>query len=375
LPERRGIVSVVTGGGKTAFALLAFQRLAATVEDLRLIVVAPTLALLDQWVVTLQNDLGLSPSEIAVYSGESKSRKPSRANVVVLNTARRMAADITVGAPCLFVVDECHRAGSPQNARALDVDALATLGLSATPQREFDDGFERWIEPALGPVIYEYDHLAAKSDGLIPDISLHNFRFPLGPHEQERYDALSRRISQRWHVTDDPRDDDVLKTLLRQRASVSIQSSRRVVAAVAVAERYPDRGLIFHERIESAERIARLLDGRGERVGLYHSGLGANLRRRNLELFRYGQVTKLVTCRSLDEGLNVPDATVAIVAASTRSTRQRIQRLGRVLRVSPGKDTATVCTLYATEPERDSLVAEEQRLEDIASVHWYEVRL
>jgi hypothetical protein len=46
-----------------------------------------------------------------------------------------------------------------------------------------------------------------------------------------------------------------------------------------------------------------------------------------------------------------------------------------VIRPSPGKDTAVVCTLYATEPERESLLAEAERLEDLAAIHWYEVKM
>jgi superfamily II DNA or RNA helicase len=144
---------------------------------------------------------------------------------------------------------------------------------------------------------------------------------------------------------------------------------------VAISEQFEGRKLIFHESIAAADAIAGLLDRRGERVGVYHSDLAAAIRRRNLELFKVGQLSTLVTCRALDEGLNVPDASVAIVAASTRSTRQRIQRLGRVLRVAEGKDEATVCTLYATDPERERLIAEAESMADVADIRWFEVRL
>lgn len=334
----------------------------------------PTLALLDQWVVALTADLGLAASEVAAYSGESKPREPRIANVVVLNTARTVAPTIASSPDCLFVVDECHRAGSPENAKALQVEAGYRLGLSATPVRDFDDGFQEWIEPALGPIIFEYGYAQALADGVIAPLTFHNFQFALSPQEEEQYGDLSRKIARRWAQVDDPHEDPILKRLLLRRAAISIESGRRIVACVAVAERYAGRGLVFHERIAAAERIARLLDRRGERVALYHSHLAPTLRRRNLELFRYGQVTKLITCRALDEGLNVPDAMVAIIGASTKSTRQRIQRLGRVVRPDPKKTTALVCTLYATESERESLLNEEQQLEDSADVHWFQVK-
>ena len=81
-------------------------------------------------------------------------------------------------------------------------------------------------------------------------------------------------------------------------------------------------------------------------------------------------VNVLITCRALDEGTNVPEANVAIVAHSTSSTRQRIQRLGRVLRPAPGKSRASVYTLYAGRKERERLAAEAMGLRGVARIEW-----
>ncbi len=78
----------------------------------------------------------------------------------------------------------------------------------------------------------------------------------------------------------------------------------------------------------------------------------------------------LVTCRALDEGFNVPETEVGIIAASTATQRQRIQRMGRVLRPANGKDGATVYTLVATDPEVARLKKEEKELEGVANVTW-----
>jgi superfamily II DNA or RNA helicase len=372
--DGHGVVSVVTGAGKTALALLLFDQLRRDHPDLRLVVIVPTLALLDQWYVALESECGLQGDDIALYSGEGRARVPGVANLLVINTARTCAPDL-VSDSTFFIVDECHRAGSEENARALDVAPRWTLGLSATPVRDFDDGFERLVAPALGEIIYEYGYADARRDGIVAPVALHNFHFDLSSAEQSEYNKLSAQIARRWRQTDDAQDDLRLKQLLLRRARLVANSRRRIVACVAIAERFEGRKIIFHESIASADAIADLLDKRGERVGLYHSALAPTIRRRNLELFKLGQLSTLVTCRALDEGLNVPDASVAIVAASTRSTRQRIQRLGRVLRVAEGKEEAVVCTLYATEPERERLTAEAESLADVADTRWYEVSL
>jgi superfamily II DNA or RNA helicase len=371
---RTGVVSVVTGAGKTVFALFAYREVLAAMPDARLVVVVPTIALLDQWAVTLATEGEMDRGEVALVSGENPEGQAARATVVVLNTARKRARDLVGDGRCLLVVDECHRAGSPENAKALDTDAAFTLGLSATPRRDFDAGFEIHIEPRLGRIVFEYGYADAHRDGLIPAIEMSNFRFSLTDAEERRYGHLTQRIGRRWGISEDPHSDPVLKQLLIQRSRVSIGSPGRIVGAVVAAERFPQRGLIFHEQIARAEAIASLLDRRGVRVALYHSKLGPSIRRRNLELFKFGQVTKLVTCRALDEGLNVPDAEVAIIAASTTSNRQRIQRFGRVLRVTEGKQAATVCTLFATDHERKRLEEEAADLREVADVKWFELR-
>jgi superfamily II DNA or RNA helicase len=94
------------------------------------------------------------------------------------------------------------------------------------------------------------------------------------------------------------------------------------------------------------------------------------LRQDNLRMFRRGQLDVLVTCRALDEGIDVPNASLAVIAASTASTRQRIQRLGRVLRPAPGKERALVYTIYATEVEKERLRMETKTIEGADVVRW-----
>src|SRR5690348_1503928 len=157
----RGVVSVVTGGGKTVFAemcMLEFHRAHPTG---RFVIVVPTSALLDQWYVSLREDLGVSPTEIATYSGDGRSESPQPVNILVINTARDWVGRVSTGAATCLIVDECHRAGSEVNRLALRGQHAAALGLSATPVREYDEGFEEYVAPVLGPVIFEYDYQAA----------------------------------------------------------------------------------------------------------------------------------------------------------------------------------------------------------------------
>lgn len=366
---------MVTGAGKTFFAMQCMLRVRGSHPQSRFLVVVPTVALLDQWRAALTEQLGVHESEIATAGGGARLDKPPRVVIAVVNTARRLAPKLLAQGDWFLIVDECHRVASQSNRQVLDGDFLATLGLSATPERQYDTWFDDFVVPALGPVIYRYTYEQARKEGVITAFDLWNVRVPLSPEEKERIDSVTAAISREAARLREAglEGSDRLRRLFFARSRHSQSARARVSAAVALVEGWHGRrGIVFHESIDGAEHIARALSRRGHRVRLYHSGLGAPTRYENLRLYTVGQVDVLVTCRALDEGIDVPSTEFGIVAASTSSHRQRVQRLGRILRPSPEKERATVATLYALPAEAKSLRKEEGSLEEVAEVRWYE---
>lgn len=367
----RGIVQVVTGGGKTVFAQMCLLEFFADPQSGQALIIVPTISLLDQWCIALQDELGVSPDQIGLLSGQEKPLGDEPIIISVINTARTFTSSFSEKRRVFLIVDECHRAGSPANAKALEGDFVATLGLSATPEREYDEGFETLIAPRLGPIIYEYTYLDAARDGVISPFSLTNVRINLLPDEDEKYRKFSRSIAQVLRLGSSDENDEKLKRLLQQRAAVSANATMRIPVAVKIVESHRgERVVVFHERIEAANTIVDILRKRGHRATVYHAGIGPTVRRDNLRLFRKGLFDVLVCCRALDEGINVPEASVAVVSSSTASQRQRVQRLGRILRKAKGKDAAAVYTLFATDEERKRLEKEETKLEGITAVVW-----
>lgn len=375
--RRRGIVRVVTGGGKTLFALQCSLDTLTEHPALRVGIIVPSVALLDQWYVDLQEELGAAPGEIHVVRRGTSPPDTARFYLVVLNTARIHGVGLPVGAPRMLIVDECHRAGAEQSQRALKGSFVATLGLSATPEREYDEALQEVLVPRLGPIVFDYGYVEAATDGVIATFGLINVEVPLTADEAARYGKLTRDIAKAWQAFKAGKlEEERLKTLLRRRALLAAKARRRVPVAVSLAD--SNRGtrlVIFHEGIAEAEEIAALLRERNHNVTLYHSKIAAPMRRDNLRLFRRGRFQILVSCRALDEGVNVPETEIGIIASSTASTRQRIQRLGRVLRPSPGKDSATVYTLFASRLEEERLRGEADRLVGTADVRWQRARI
>ncbi len=368
---RRGIVSVVTGAGKTLFAEMCMAAYRNSQPGGLIFVLVPTLALLDQWYVSLSEDMGLGESDIGTFSGEGHARGWRDVNLVVLNTSRVLHQRIPAERSML-VVDECHRAATPENSKALSARYAATLGMSATPERDYDAGMEELLVPSLGPLVYTYDYNAAAADGVVAPFDLVNIGVDMSVRELSEYERLTKKIAvqlRRLHAGEDV--EPAVRRLLQQRAAVAAQASMRIPVTIRLIE--DNRGartLVFHERIPAANQIYEALRRRGVSATIYHSRIDGVVRRDNLRLFRRGAFEVLVTCRALDEGVNVPETRVAVIASSTASTRQRIQRLGRVLRPAPGKASATVYTIYASEPEHRRLAGEAADLVGARSVSW-----
>ena len=365
-----GIVEVVTGGGKTRFALAALQLwLAGSPSDSAVVVVVPTVSLQDQWFVNLVDDLGADPEDICVWPSEIRAK--AKFHLLVVNTARSRVNEISKVAPnMLLIADECHRYASEENSKALEVRKSASLGLTATADREFDDGLERILIPKLGRVIFKYGLEEARRDGVVSDFELVNVRVPLTDSEDSEYQKASRALGMALAQDDHER----AKAFALKRARVAKNAINRVSMAVVLAEQLKNRRtVVFHEEVSFANLLQELLSKRGHRVAVYHSGVSKDMRRDNLRLFRKGLVDVLVCCRALDEGIDIPEADSAILVASTSSTRQRVQRLGRVLRVHSSKQLAVIYTVYASDQEEERLASEVSRLEGVANVKWLQM--
>ena len=392
---RRGVVEAATGTGKTAVALVAAERLRADRGvSLRVVVIVPTIALATQWRDAILSELGVPRLLIGeVHSGEGLDfSRRSHVLVTVINSARttvpeQIASWRRQGLDVLLIVDECHRAGSDHNARVVDTEATATLGLSATPERS-DRGHATLVYPGLGDPVYRYPVLTALDDGVLAPLRSINLYVDFTPDEaalwrQQRRDlgqALRVLESQYPRITADPQRmwkrigelalDEVpeamrVVALLARRAEVLAGAENRQKCLAAILDwlaSNDERAIVFHERIRQAERTAELLEARGITSTLDHSGLKRTDRSIGLRRFKRGDARALVAVRSLDEGIDVPDASIAVIASGSRSPRQRIQRLGRILRRSGDKRATCVSILVRDTADETHVGGRDDRL-------------
>jgi len=396
-----GIAHVVTGAGKTFLAIAAIRRLLDETCNLKVKIVVPKNFLMYQWHGMLMAELGFLREDIGFFSGTHKSTPDKQVMLYVINSARNVLArqiveDTTLGHKVLLVADECHHYGSSVNsgifayANHLQAGAkVYTLGLSATP---WCTNYNEVLVPALGPEIYNFGFFAALKANIISKFALFNIRIPFNAQERRLYDELSDQLSYTLHRLNElcpylgggrlssysffamledivqngePKAANLAKTVLiltMQRKELVYHARYRVDAVVELVRRIPKSSkiIIFGERIETAEEIGRRLGAAyHNEVGLYHSKVPKPLGVHILRQFMDGDIRVLVTCKTLDEGLNIAETDVGIVVSSTGSRRQRVQRLGRVLRRKEDEKAAYFYYLFVGDTtEEDELLRE-----------------
>jgi len=410
----RGIVEVATGAGKTVLALFAAKALQERLNRrLHLLILVPKTFLLSQWkqmLITLEHELGYKRDEIGLVGGGMKQAHDKPVMIYVVNSARYrvstlVAKELKEGQPLMLIADECHHYGSDENRKVfsfldvIDDKAKANyyaLGLSATP-RIFS--FDSVLVPALGPLFYSYDVGQAIADGVVNDVVIFNVGLWMNSEQEEEYNQLSHDIMLTFRKLPDTcpelikvpqgrlfgelqrlakgKDETkrsfamLLLTLLYKRRSLVYEAPQRLGCAFDLISLLSQEStiIIFAERIEQSEALYEALSQEmGNAVAMYHSEMGEVARTLALRRYRSKEVRILVSCKALDEGLDIPSADVGIVIASTSEQRQRIQRLGRILRKDEGKGTASLFYFSLLDTVEDSTLLSEGR-EEIEEMH------
>jgi len=382
--EGRGVIEAVTGSGKTRLALAAV-RLVVERGGVVLVLV-PTLGLLDQWVRELATVV--PRGRVGRLGG---GRADDLEDHPVLVATPQSAASLPIspphGATGLLVADEAHRFGAPTWAEALKKDFPLRLALTATFERE-DDGLVDVLAPYFGEVVHRYSYVDAARDGTIAPFDLTLVGVPLTAEERERHDDLDTRVRRltssliagagaRGGVSGGlPRDPRALIAALsaivaeaersgrdgpqvraareylavvRERRAVAAGAVRKtdVVAALAPALA-SHRTLAFTDTVEQAEAVVATLRRGGAQAAVLHGGLEERQRRSRLARFGRGELVALAAPRILDEGVDLPDADVALALSAFRTRRHLVQRLGRVLRLKPDGRAAHLVLLHAS---------------------------
>jgi superfamily II DNA or RNA helicase len=345
----RSVLELPTGSGKTVIGIAAMEALGTPT-----LVVVPTIDLLDQWQDELEREFD---REIGRLGGGEQ--RLADVTVATYDSAYLRADDIgdRFG---LVVFDEVHHLGGEgyrDIARLLA--APARLGLTATFERP--DGAHEVIADLVGDRVHavSVDDLAGEH---LADYDIKRIEVALTDEEREMYErhqetftdylaqsSITMRSGSDYQELvkrsgTDPRAREAL--LAKQRArEVMMNADRKVQRLAEILDRHrEDRVIVFTAHTDLVYRLSE----RFLLPAITHETT-ASERREILERFREGDYSRVVTANVLDEGVDVPDANVAVVLSGSGSEREFTQRLGRILRPKSDGGRALLYELVSEE--------------------------
>ena len=372
--KKRGIVKVVTGGGKTVFAIHCLTKYLEENKDHSIFIVVPSIALLDQWYEGLQKDF--NEKDIALNGGGEHLEHLSRINISTIDSVKNIIEQFNAS-KTLLIVDECHKIGTEKRGEVLTNNWHATLGLSATPERDYDDNFYIIIRKILGDIIFDYDYIDAREDEVIVNFKLLYAYAAMTPDEEEKYKKFTKSIQRRAAtIGGNDMNDYPLKMLIFNRARMVKNSKNRIPFGIELLQKHKrDSWIVFTENKKQAKEFNKIINTKGYKSAIYNTDLDNTEREENLNNFKNGNLNVLVSCTALDEGFDMPEADGAMILSASSSKRQRIQRMGRVLRITANKQNALIVTVYSSKTEFDKLREESNRykLEGVP-VKWQQMK-
>lgn len=340
-----GSVVLPTGAGKTLVAIHAIARIARSA-----LVIVPTIDLLHQWYAVLTT--AFPDTEIGVYYGLEKDLRD--VTITTYHSASAYIGDFG-DAFKLLVFDEVHHLPAPawQEIALMSV-APHRLGLTATYPQNDGLGWQppegRSLDDLIGPLVYTktVDDLSGRE---LADYRTLRIRVDLTPDERQAYDAAygdyagySREARLReshgpgwWseytrRSAFDPEARHAKVAERRLRRIVANAQNKLNVLDDLLKQHASERLLIFTEHNELVYQISR----RHLIPAITHQTT-AKERKAILEGFNAGRYRAIVTSRVLNEGVDVPEAKVAVILGGSASAQEYIQRLGRILRKRENK--------------------------------------
>jgi superfamily II DNA or RNA helicase len=377
----RGIVEAVTGAGKTRLALAAIA--SEITRGGRAVAIVPTVDLQGQWHGEISRHLvhgaGLRARVGMLGDGENATLTSCDILVATAQSACRYQLHPPASG-ALLIADEVHHYGAETWSEALEHGFDRRLGLTATYERD-DDGVEAVLDPYFGAYRYGLGYREALDDDVIAHFKIAFVGVRFGPGELRDYeeqDEKARRkrslLVTQYGLTPEPfgvfmrevarlsksGDDGAKQAGLylsafskRRQLLARARGKFDMIADLTPAIRSADRTILFSQTVEAAQQAVAIVERGGLSGGVVHAMLERPDRREVFDAFRDGDVGLIAAPKLLDEGIDVPDADLAIVLASSRSRRQMIQRMGRVVRKKPDARKARLAVLFVEGTSED----------------------
>ena len=433
--NQKGLFAMATGTGKTLTSLNCLLNIYKKCGYYKALILVPTITLVEQWeqeckrfhfyniikVCSRNNNWRSEIETVKLNEDFAQEKEPS---YIIIATYSSFARDATFHdlvdfkkktyRQLLLIADEAHNMGAERIINRLEgIRFLRRIGLSATPERQFDEQGNRKLMKFFGcegkGYTFEFSMKDAIDNGFLCRYRYYPHLVRLTDDEMTEYMRISVQLMKFFNADKDsfanPKDEILMRLLLKRKRIVHKAKNKLEAFKEIIANRYKEKGNLKYtivyvpegarpdnnaadlyderETIEADDYSDHLINdytqivqevSKTTTVRKFVSGIKE--RDALLEQFASGQVEVLTSMKCLDEGVDVPRSELAIFCASTGNPRQFIQRRGRILRTHPDKHLAEIHDLVVApevglaetsyKMERSLLKTELKRVHDFA---------
>jgi superfamily II DNA or RNA helicase len=346
IDAQNGILEMATGTGKTRTALRIISQLLHENKIVRVIITMHGNDLLRQWEKEVLS--ALEP-EIRVFRYFDSCYKElpsfllckSKCILIVSRDADRLSECINYLKvrmnnsfdETMFVFDEVHGLGAKSLRLALS-DKISKfkyrLGLSATPDREYDDAGNRFILQEVGPIIFKFSIEDAIKQGILCEFSYFPIEYELTIEEKRNKRDIIAKYSARRKSGEIVNDEDMYRDLARVNKT-SVAKLPLFHAFILQMPSILERCIIFVETKDYGVLVQNIIIQYIPEFHTYYSEDDED----NLKKFGNGTLNCLITCKKISEGVDIKSVKNIILFSSDKGRLVTTQRIGRSLRINP----------------------------------------
>lgn len=333
-----GILEMATGTGKTKTAIDLLNHLLNSGEITSVIITVNGVDLLDQWSKEIRKGTNL-----LVYKHYESHKQigsfhsfPENSALIVSRLALKEALinlPLEVYQSSLIICDEVHGLGSPGLQKSLSgliKPFKYRLGLSATPEREYDVEGNQFIEAEIGNVIYRFGLEDAIRRGILCEFDYYPISFELTQEDRTKI----KKLIANYYARKSAGIPVSIETLYSDLSRVKKQSDGKLAPFKEFIKNHQDllkRSIIFVETKEFGMQVQDLIL---PYINNYHTYYGED-NREHLTSFSNKNLDCLITSKRISEGIDIQSVENIILFTADRAQIQTIQRIGRCLRSDP----------------------------------------
>ena len=342
LKHGNGVLEMATGTGKTRTAINILNHLLMEEKIETVIITVNGTDLLDQWASEIRKHTSLNIFRNYESYKELGSFQTFPEESALIVSRRSLLAALQTLNPeiqqkTLIICDEVHGLGSPSLIR--DVSGKIKkikyrLGLSATPEREYDEDGNKFIEAEIGKVVYKFGLDDAIRKGILCEFNYYPIRFELTEDDRIKIKKIIKSHFARKRAGESV-SDELLYTELARVKKTSLGKIDPFREFIRTHQDLLKRSIIFVETKGFGVKIQELIL---PYIGNYHTYYGEDKRELLLQ-FSDSDLDCLITSKRISEGIDIQSVENVLLFTADRSKLQTIQRIGRCLRTDPNNLT------------------------------------